>query len=62
MKDLTCLSTLPLQFLSISPDILYEDDFDLLKNAQIPFLRGPADPEDQTAEDFFEKYESKPSS
>ena len=41
---------------------LDHDDFDLLKNAKIPFLRGPADPEDQTAEDFFEKYESEPSS
>ena len=39
-----------------------KDDFYLLKNAQIPFLRGPGDPEDQTAEDFFEKYESEPSS
>ena len=59
LKDLGCLSTLPLEFLAISPDLLVEDDFDLLKNAKIPFLRGPADPEDQTAEDFFQKYERK---
>ena len=62
IEDLTCLTTLPLQYLSVSPDILNKDDFHLLKNAQIPFLRGPGDPEDQTAEDFFEKYESEPSS
>ena len=59
---LECLSSLPLESLSISPDLLVDRDFDLLKNIKVPFLRGPADPEDQTAEDFFQKYESKSSS
>ena len=58
---LECLSSLPLESLSISPDLLVDRDFDLLKNIKIPFLRGPADPEDQTAEDFFQKYQSKSS-
>ena len=62
IEDLSCLSTLPLQYLSISPDIFCENDFDLLRNSQIPFLRGPADPENQTAEEFLEKYEKKLSS
>jgi hypothetical protein len=58
---LECLSSLPLESLSISPDLLVDRDFDLLKNIKVPFLRGPADPEYQTAEDFFQKYQSKSS-
>ena len=57
---LECLSSLPLESLSISPDLLVDRDFDLLKNIKVPFLRGPADPEDQTAEDFFKNTKVNP--
>ena len=56
LKDIHCLSTLPLKSLAISPEVLRKEDYEFLANLNIQFLRGPGDPPDQTAEEFFYKH------
>ena len=56
LEDINCLSTLPLKSLSLSPELLRSDDYEFIANLKIPFLRGPADSPEQTAEEFFEKH------
>ena len=56
LEDINCLSTLPLKSLSLSPELLKSEDYEFIANLKIPFLRGPADPPEQTAEEFFQKH------
>ena len=56
LKDINCLSTLPLKYLSLSPELLKSDDYEFIANLKVPFLRGPADSPEQTAEEFFQKH------
>ncbi len=56
LEDINCLSTLPLKSLSLSPELLKSDDYEFIANLKIPFLRGPADSPEQTAEEFLEKH------
>ena len=56
LEDIYCLSTLPLKSLALSPQLLNKEDYEFIANLKIPFLRGPADSPEQTAEEFFQKY------
>ena len=58
LDSLHVLKSLPLKELSVSPELLYKDDFGVLKELKIIKLRGPGDYKDQTPEEFFFKYEA----
>jgi hypothetical protein len=53
------LKSLPLNELSLSPELIRPDDLEMLKELKLIILRGPSDHEKQTPEEFFSKYKNK---
>ena len=50
------LENFRLESLTLSPSLMAKYDFDAVKSLDIPFIRGPSDPEEQSAVVFFKKY------
>ena len=56
LSDYNVLRSMPLEKLSISPDLLPANGLDLIMNLDLQYLLGPGDRDDQTKEQFLAKY------
>lgn len=58
LNDFECLRDMRLESLSVSPDKLKKDQFELLQDLDLQFLIGPGDDKLQSPQAFFDKYAS----
>ena len=56
LENYKTLENFRLESLTLSPNLMTKNDFYAVKSLDISFIRGPGDPEEQSAGVFFKKY------